>query len=150
MHLSHMTGLRLAYQYSADLGRHFTKESNSLLTLKETPARAKHGSGLFFTTVCIMQMDRERNVIMRSSLLSDSLRTCPVTPALQELIQQSESIQSLSLPLQLFMKQASSALLFISLSTGSSQFLHHFSSTFHTSLRSLSVNGGSLSRLISF
>lgn len=144
--VTHGKCLKIAYQYSADLGRHFSKESNSLLTLKETPARAKHGSGLSFTTVVIMQMAREINVMMRSSLLADSLRMCAVTPALQELIQQSESIQSL----QLFMKQASSALLFISHSTGRSQFLHHFSSTFHTLLCSLSVNGGFLSTLISF
>ncbi len=57
---THDRGLKLAYWYSADLGRHFNKESNRLLTLKETPARAKHGSGLFFTTVFIMKMNREK------------------------------------------------------------------------------------------
>lgn len=83
---THGRGLKIAYLYSADLGRHFTRKSNSPLTLKETPARSKHGSGLSFTTVFIMQMDREINVMMRSSLLSDSLRMFPVTLALQELI----------------------------------------------------------------
>lgn len=48
-----------------------------------------------------MQMKRERNVKMRFSL-SDSLRMCPVTPALQELIWQSEWIQSLSSALPLY------------------------------------------------
>lgn len=57
----------------------------------------------------------------------------------------SQNESNLSLQLFFFMKLASSALLFISLSTGASQFLHHFSSTFHTSLCSLSVNSGSLS-----